>query len=524
MAQTLEPPADLPDSPSARPALGWGQPIVAGLLAVFAALVTGTLVAELLDVASPLTAVGDRVVDIAPTAVREFAISVFGTTDKVALQIGTAVVLSGIAIAIARLAARWRPAVWVGPAVLAVVGMIAADVGRDGFAALIPPILGGAAAAVALAVLTKPRPTPADAPAGFDRRDFLVRAAAVSTGAAFVAAGASVVSGGKTRAITAEAEAIDLPTPIGADAGPVVPAGASIGEGVEPFITPSKNFYRIDTALVTPRVSLDDWRLKIGGRVDHPLELSFDDLLSRRVVERVVTLTCVSNEVGGDLIGNATWLGVPLADLLEEVGVQQGADQLASTSVDGWTCGFPTEVALDGRDALVAFGMNGEPLPQDHGFPARLVVPGLYGYVSATKWLNEIELTTFDDFEGYWIPRGWAVDAPIKTQSRIDVPKYDAELPPGDTAIAGVAWAQHRGITGVEVRIDDGEWEAARLAVDVTPDAWRQWVYVWSATPGDHKIAVRATDATGFTQTEHRFAPVPDGAEGWHTIEVHVDG
>ena len=256
--------------------------------------------------------------------------------------------------------------------------------------------------------------------------------------------------------------------------------------------------------------------------VDKPLNITYADLLARPQVERIVTLACVSNEVGGDLISNASWQGVLLADLLAEAGVQAGAEQVFSTSLDGWTCGFPVAAALDGRDAMIALGMNGEALPLEHGFPARLVIPGLYGYVSATKWLRTIKLTTWSAAEGFWVPRGWARDAPIKTQSRIDVPRDGERVAAGPTKIAGVAWAQHRGIEHVEVHIDDSPWQEARLATDVTDDAWRQWVLDWDAAPGTHTIQVRATDKDGYTQTAEVARPDPDGATGYHTRSVKV--
>ena len=307
-------------------------------------------------------------------------------------------------------------------------------------------------------------------------------------------------------------------------AAPDVPADATLSP-VTPYLTPNDDFYLIDTALSVPRIDLSSWSMEIGGMVDRPLTLTYDDLLARPQVERIVTIACVSNEVGGDLIGNAVWQGVLLRDLLDEAGVQPGAEQVFGTSVDGWTCGFPVEVALDGRDAMIAIGMNGEPLPLQHGFPARVIVPGLYGYVSATKWLARLDLTTWDEAEGYWVPRGWARDAPIKTQSRIDVPRRGEEVARGVVPIAGVAWAQHRGVAKVEVRVDDGEWAEARLAPDVTVDSWRQWVYEWDTTDldeGDHTIQVRATDTTGETQTDQVSRPDPDGATGWHTRTVSV--
>jgi DMSO/TMAO reductase YedYZ molybdopterin-dependent catalytic subunit len=260
--------------------------------------------------------------------------------------------------------------------------------------------------------------------------------------------------------------------------------------------------------------------VEIKGLVDAPFTVTYDELAAMPQVERVVTLCCVSNEVGGEYVGNAVWQGVLLRDLLDRAQVQSGAEQIFSTSLDGWTCGFPVDAAFDGRDAMIAIGMNGETLPLEHGYPARLVVPGLYGYVSATKWLRSIELTTWDR-QGYWVPRGWSRLGPVKTQSRIDVPR-GGSVPAGRQKIAGVAWAQHRGIERVEVRIDDGEWQEARLAADVSDDAWRQWVLDWDAPVGKHTIEVRATDKTGDTQTEERTPVAPDGATGHHTVKVKV--
>ena len=290
-----------------------------------------------------------------------------------------------------------------------------------------------------------------------------------------------------------------------------------------PFITPNDRFYRIDTALTAPQVPTDSYTLRIKGMVDNELELSFDDLLRREMIERDITLTCVSNEVGGKLVGTARWLGTRLDTLLREAGVQPGADQVVGRSVDGFECGFPVEVAHDGRDAMVAIGMNGEPLPIEHGFPARLIVPGLYGFVSATKWLTEIELTTFAEFDHYWLRRGWAQRAPIKLMSRIDTPRGLAKLPAGVVAVAGVAWEQTVGIAGVEVAVDDGPWQPADLADVTTNDTWRQWAYRWNATSGRHSLKVRAIDNAGAIQTADRAEPIPDGASGHHQIVVIVE-
>jgi DMSO/TMAO reductase YedYZ molybdopterin-dependent catalytic subunit len=299
------------------------------------------------------------------------------------------------------------------------------------------------------------------------------------------------------------------------------PSGAQIFNET-PFITPNKDFYRIDTALSLPRINIKTWKLDIGGMVNTPLTLSYQDLLARPMVERTITICCVSNEVGGPYIGNAVWQGVLLADLLTEAGVDSRAEQIFGTSVDGWTCGFPVGAAFDGRDAMIALGMNGEPISLEHGYPARIIIPGLYGYVSATKWVQSLELTTWNQAEGYWVPLGWSREAPIKTQSRIDVPRRDEKVSAGKIAIAGVAWAQQRGVEKVEVRIDSGAWNIATLALDFSDDTWRQWKYEFDAKPGEYRIQVRATDKAGETQTEEVSRPDPDGATGYHTRTLKV--
>jgi len=299
-----------------------------------------------------------------------------------------------------------------------------------------------------------------------------------------------------------------------------VPAGAQ-APGAVPIITPNKDFYRIDTAITVPRVALTDWTLTIKGMVNQELVLTFDDLLRFDLIERHVTLSCVSNQVGGDLVGNAKWLGIPISKLLDLADVQEGATQIVARSVDNFDVGFPTEAAYDGREALLAIGMNDEPLPFEHGFPARFVVAGLYGYVSATKWLSEIELTTWEGFDGYWIPRGWAKEGPIKTQSRIDVPRLTVD--PGDQVIAGIAWAPNIGIEKVEVRIDGGTWTKATLAESIGNDSWHQWYMPWKAETGQHLLEVRATDRGGHTQVEEIAPMAPDGATGYHTVRARVN-
>jgi DMSO/TMAO reductase YedYZ molybdopterin-dependent catalytic subunit len=256
--------------------------------------------------------------------------------------------------------------------------------------------------------------------------------------------------------------------------------------------------------------------------VDHERTYRYQDILDMDMIEERITMTCVSNEVGGGLVGNAAWLGVPLDDLLDRAGIQKGADQVVGRAFDGFTTGFPVDV-LDGRPAMLAVGMNGEPLPLVHGFPARIIVPGLYGFVSATKWLTEIELTTFADFDQYWVKRDWSDRGPIKTMSRIDTPRGLGKVQAGRAKIGGVAWAQTRGIEKVEVKLDDGAWTEATLAEEDSTLTWRQWVYEFDAKPGRHQVTCRATDGTGTTQTEERARPFPDGASGWHSVAFLVD-
>ena len=358
------------------------------------------------------------------------------------------------------------------------------------------------------------RPTPVPtAQAGDD--DAMVDSSPGSTPEATPAAGADP---------TAEptAEATGEPTP-SVTAEPAREPNFDHIAGIAPLITPNEDFYLIDTALSYPQVDPADWSLQIHGMVDREVEISFDELLDLGLVREQVTLSCVSNSVGGRLVGNAEWVGVPLARVLDEAGVQPGATQIVGRSIDRWTAGFPTEVALDGRVAMVAVQMNGEPLPISHGFPARLVVAGLYGYVSATKWLSDIELTTWEAFDGYWIPRGWSKEGPIKTQSRIDVPRRGSVIDPGPTAIAGVAWAPSRAIEKVEVQVDEEPWVEAELSRETTINSWRQWMVTWNATPGRHQVRVRATDGTNTTQTSEITDPAPDGATGWHTIQVRAE-
>ena len=505
-----------------------------GVLAAGVALGTAELLAFLFGPgSSPIVAVGGAAIDTSPEWLKSFAIRTFGAHDKVALLIGIGVVLV-VVVSVLGAASGRRPRLGiVGSVVLGAIG-VAAAVSRpaNDLADAIPSIAGAAAGVVAFRWLRAAAGTPAGAPPqvdlepapspairGYDRRRFLRTSAA--------AAGIAVVSGGLGRLLTSRANAAAsraaATIPVPADAGQPPPEGSDLDvPGVAPFVTPNADFYRVDTALFVPAIDSATWTLRVHGMVDREITLDFDQLLARSMIERDITLACVSNEVGGPYVGNARWIGAPLADLLREAGVQAEASQIVSRSADGFTIGTPTAVVMDGRDAMLAVSMNGEPLPLEHGFPVRMVVPGLYGYVSATKWLVELELTTLDAYDAYWIQRGWAKEAPVKTQSRIDTPADGATLAPGVVAVAGVAWAQHRGIEGVEVSVDDGSWEDAELGATDTVDTWRQWVFRWDAAPGSHTLAVRATDGEGETQTAGRAAPFPDGATGHHTILIEV--
>ncbi|MER7890398.1 molybdopterin-dependent oxidoreductase [Micromonospora sp. NPDC094482] len=527
---------------------------LAGITSAAVAIGVAELVAVLTGPRSaPLVAVGGVVVDTVPEPLKQFAIDLFGRYDKLALLTGTALLLAAFATLLGVLSVRRLAVGLAGIAGFAALGVAAALTRVDADAAdALPSLLGAALGAVVLWAFiagpleldpwpwTPPTPAPAvPAPATAavgaapppaagaplevtdpgSRRRFLTGTGALLGAAAVTGLGGHWLAG--RRGVSAARQAVVLPAP--ASPAPALPAGADLSlTQLAPYVTSNAGFYRIDTALVVPQVDPETWQLRIHGRVRRPLTISFAELLARPMVERYVTLACVSNEVGGDLIGNARWLGVPIRDLLDEVEPEEGADQVVGRSVDGWTCGTPTAALRDGRDALLAVGMNGEPLPIEHGFPVRMVVPGLYGYVSACKWVTELELTSFADFDAYWVPRGWSAQGPIKTQSRIDAPRARNRLTAGRVVVAGVAWAQQRGIRRVEVRVDDGPWQDAALAPTVSVDTWVQWSWGWDATPGEHRLQVRATDATGETQTAREQDVAPDGATGWHTVTVTV--
>ena len=490
---------------------------LAGVIAAAAGVGASMPVAALLGVDDPATGLGGLVVDHTPGALKDWAVRHLGTNDKPVLLASVFAVMIVLAAAIGLLARRSRPAALGAAALLNLVAVGASMTRPAASAATLVPGLVSLVIGVGLLFAFTTRRVEATAPDGFDRRAFLGLALAGS--AVAVAGGAGSRSLGRSGA----ASRAGVSLPAAADAAAPVPSGVALGvRGITPYLTRNKDFYRVDTALRVPQVDAGTWRLKIHGMVGRPRTLSFEDILAMPLVERRITLTCVSNEVGGSYTGNATWLGVRMKDLLASVHPDAKADAVKSTSVDGMVIGTPLEAFTDDRDALLAVGMNGVPLPLQHGFPARLVTPGLYGFVSATKWVTDLEVTRFDRFRAYWTNHGWDEKAPIHTESRIDVPRQYASVQAGKVAVGGVAWAQHTGVRTVEVRVDGGEWHSARLGEQDTKDTWRQWVYEWDAQPGQRKLEVRATDQSGYTQTPHRTPPRPDGATGWHSVTVNV--
>jgi DMSO/TMAO reductase YedYZ molybdopterin-dependent catalytic subunit len=513
--------ADAPSRPS------WPLAALAGLGAGAAALGVSELLAGLLTfAASPIIAIGDLVISLQPPGAKQFVVDLFGTADKLVLNLLIAAVAVGAA-GVGGVLARTRP--WVVPLGAGAFGILALYAGlRDPLAEPLTTLIV-VVAAVLIAIYamrwllrlaadeaTGPR---AEMPAWGRRRFLGTSIGVIGVAVASGLVGRTLLERGRQNAI---AQAGTLPEPTAT--APPPPAGAELEvEGITPLVVRNEDFYRIDTALLVPRPDIDTWRLRVTGMVDQPIELTYDELVAMPLIEQYVTIACVSNEVGGDLVGNALWRGVRLKELLQQAGVDPAATQIVGRAVDGFTVGFPTGYALaDDREPLVAVGMNGEPLPVDHGFPARLIVPGLYGYVSATKWLTEIELTTWEAFDAYWVPLGWSKEGPILTQSRIDVPSSGANLDQGTVTIAGVAWAPDRGVASVELQIDDLDWAPATISNPISDATWVQFVYPWEAAAGDHRISVRATDGDGVIQTDERTRPDPDGARGHHTIEVSV--
>jgi len=524
--------------PPADPSLTATRAAVAGLVAALVALGVGELLAGFVaGLPSPVSAVGTAVIDLAPPGGKDVMVSLFGTADKLALTIIVAVAVLAVGVGAGLLARR---SVTLATVVILGLAAIAAWAGSrlpsTGLgAALLPAaaeasaatwtlsyLVGSARRASAVVATTAGRNASAAAAAAEGRRRFLVQAG--------VLGGLAVIGGGLGRRMldsrAGQAAAAETIIPKATDPAPSLAADAGLAvDGITPLIMPNDRFYRIDTALITPAIDVGLWKLRVFGMVDKEVNLTFDQLVQLPLIERYVTIACVSNEVGGDLVGNAKWTGVRLADVLAMAGVHPDASQIVPRSIDDWTAGFPTAWIMDPahpRDAMIAVKMNDAPLPAEHGFPARLIVPGLYGYVSATKWLKEIELTTLDAFDAYWVPRGWAKEAPILTQARIDVPRSLANVPAGPVVIAGVAWAPDRGIKAVDISIDGGPWQAATLGEKLSSATWVQWKLTWQSTPGQHEAEVRATDGTGDVQTDEVTRPDPDGARGHHKIAFQV--
>ena len=521
------------DTDSRRTGLG----AIVGVLTAAVAIGVAQLVAGLVGAnSSPVVAVQEVSVNFTPPALKNFAISAFGANDKLVLLCGVLVALALFAALIGVEATRRLDFGLAGLVVFALIGIVAAITRpHASAAAVLPTLIGAAAGAGALVLLLRAaQPAGAQLPpgehrsrtagsapalAGHERRRFLVTGAAAAGTAAVTGFGGRLLS--ERTNVTQAQKSLRIPPPTAQ--APPLPAGADLNiPGLSPFITPNGAFYRVDTAIVLPEVAPASWQLRIHGMVSREINLTFDQLIRRPLTEDYITLTCVSNPVAGPYVGNARWLGASLASLLREAGVRAGADQLLCTSADGFTSGAPLLTAIDGRDAMLAVAMNGSVLPVEHGFPVRMVIPGLYGYVSACKWITDIEVTTFAANSAYWAQRGWDQQAPIKTESRIDVPTGQNPVRAGRTSVAGVAWAQHKGIEAVEVRVDRGQWQQARLAAVPDIDTWRQWVWQWDTTPGSHVIEARATDATGYTQTALQAPPEPNGASGYPSVSVMV--
>ena len=511
-------------------------------LAALAGVVSGAVflgVAEVLALlvarsASPILAVGGFVIDIVPQPFKEFAIATFGANDKIALLAGLGLAVV-IASAIGGVLEYLRSPL--GVVVVAIAGLLstAAVVSRTGVTPLsfVPPVIGAVAASVVLVALARRlrrwrRPVPApdaidaapDDAQALGRRGFFRLAGVAGVSAVIVGVASRVVTAAPS-SVDAIRDALKLPAP---RRTLTVPAGAELDvPGLSPLFTPNADFYRVDTALTVPAIDPSTWRLVVDGMVERRVELSFDDLVGMGLDEYGITLTCVSNEVGGGLVGNARWLGVPVRDILRMAGPQAGADMVLSRSVDGYTASTPLSALTDdGLDAILAVAMNGEPLPAEHGFPVRMIVPGLYGYVSATKWLTELKVTTFAADEAYWTPRGYSAEAPIKLSSRVDVPKVGSPVAPGRVPVAGMAWAQPTGVARVEVNIDDTGWIPATISTPVNDESWVQWMYEWDAAPGTHYIAVRAWNKNGQLQEQQRAPIAPNGSTGWHRVLVTV--
>ena len=497
---------------------------LAGVASALAGLGCGELVAGLaVPSGSPIAAVGAAVIAVLPGWFIHLAIGLFGTADKAVLLAGVALVVL-ILGAIAGMTELARPPI--GRVIVLLIGALAlvTAVTRPGATAwdALPSVVATVVGALVLGLLIRRLRTGAPEHGGrpMDRRTFLAALGGTAVAGILATVAGQALSAG-VRAVDSARALFKLPR--AAEAAAAIPAGAALDvAGITPLVTPNADFYRIDTALSVPRVDAETWSLKITGLVKREVTVTFDELVGLPLKESTITLACVSNPIGGDLIGNATWLGYPIRDLLALAGPMPDADMVLSRSSDGFTAGTPLEALTDGRDALLAIGMNGEPLPLEHGYPVRMVVPGLYGYVSATKWVVELKVTRFDRESAYWTGLGWSERGPIKLSSRIDVPRAGATVQAGLVPVGGIAWAQHTGISAVQVRVDTGEWQEATLGAPISADTWRQWVWQWPAEPGRHLLSVRAVDAVGKTQTAQVADVLPDGATGLHRVNVTV--
>ena len=512
-----------PASARNTPIAPWPVAAAAGAVAAGLALAATELLAGILAGApSVIVEIGALLISLQPPGAKQIVVDLFGTADKLALNVAVAIGALVLAGALGVIARRQRGWSTIGFAAIALLGLGASlrDPLVDPILALVAAVIGVLVATTLLGWLLR-----AVTPSGiaempdWSRRRFI--------GTSIGLAGAAIAAGGVGRLLIDQRNAVPavvrtIPTAV--DVVAPLPAAAELHvPGISRLVTPNPVFYRIDTQLLTPRLDATTWSLSVEGMVDHPFTLTYAELLAMPMHEEYVTIACVSNEVGGDLVGNALWKGVRLRDLLDRAGVQAGATQVVPESFDGWTAGFPTAwLDVAEREALVAVAMNGQQLPNEHGYPARLIVPGLFGYVSATKWVTKIRLTRLEDVDAYWVPRGWAKEAPILTQSRIDVPQFGQTVVSGERPIAGVAWAPDRGITRVEVQVDDQEWADATLSTPISKATWVQWLYRWQATSGNHTLKVRATDGRGEVQSAQETPPAPDGARGYHTIEVAV--
>ncbi len=505
-----------------------------GLLATLVGMGAGHLVASLTTpAASPVLAVGSSVINLTPTPLKEWAIRNFGSNDKLIL-VGTVIIAVLVLAAVAGVLARRRLAAGATMLVaLVAVAAVAAYVNSDSLLDVVPSIVTAIAGVATLFFLDRTARRSAARSAedadettdpvatsssGASRRGVLIGSGAMLVLAAAMAGAGRLI--GNLRAAPAD---VTLPTA----AKQLTPLPTGLEKrfpAITPLQVPNADFYRVDTRLDTPIIDPGSWTLTIDGDVDQEVSFTFDEISAMDVIERDITLTCVSNSVGGQYVGGARWLGVPLQTLLDKAGIANTkADQILSTDVDGMTISTPLDLATDGRDAILAIGMNGEALPREHGFPARLVIPGLYGFISATKWVERLTLTTYADQKAYWTDRDWATDAPIKISARIDTPQVGSQLEAGKTVVGGVAWAQQQGgVQKIEVQIDGGGWQAATLGPDVNTDYWRQWFFEWDATSGSHTIAARVTDGNGDVQTAARANPFPEGSSGIQSLLVTV--